>query len=97
MPGAGNATQTGKGFLEDYIMPNICYATVYVVLFLEVIGLTRFYYTQQDWRNSWECYAVTAYFVLSDVAIFRSLYLTKTLDPGYMLPAKNASENSNLI
>ena len=68
-------------------MALVPYLMLFLILALEVGGLTRFYYSQADhWKYSIECYLATFFYASTFFIIFKSLWKTKNMDPGYKIP-----------
>ena len=72
----------------DFILPYVFHATILGVIALEVVGLARFYYIQDDeWKYSYYCIFHTIYFFASDIPIFWAFSKAKYTDPGRIIPS----------
>ena len=76
--------------LLQLVRPFIYHLTILGVSLLQVSGLVRFYYIQEDeWKYSRLCLFHTLYCIFSDIPIFWALTKTRRTDPGHVLPTKS--------
>lgn len=61
---------------------------IFGVFLLQVWGITRFYLTVPHLGICTESVGFSVFFLFCDVMVFKGLYRTKDVDPGYMIPKK---------
>ena len=94
MPGKNHGEMRNDGDCMDIaVLPLTYYVTILFVIAIELVGLTRFYYIQNDsWKYSNACYLETLFFIMADIPLFWSLTKVKIEDPGYvLLPSSGAT------
>ena len=85
MPGK-HARPSKLGGIEILYVEIMPYFTVGLLLFLEILGMCRYFYWAADhWKYSFECVFWTLFFVVGDYAVIGSLWRVKNEDPGYVI------------
>ena len=88
MPGKNcGETRDEDVCMDKIVLPYTYYATIFFVSAIEILGLFRFYFIQDEsWAYSSTCVMHTLFFVVADIPIFWALTKVKTVDPGYVMP-----------
>ena len=94
MPGKNSGHNPDADSCADrYGKSKVWVAVIIACIFLEVWGMTRYYYMWVKRRWGFESIILTIYILLSDFMVFKSMIVTKNSDPGYLTePQKEGYE-----
>ena len=90
MPGHNsNFNPANESLLDRICIQNVHIFIIIVVMMLESIGMTRFYYIMPDLRLTLECFLLTAFFIFADTLVMKGMMKSKYADPGYLVPSQD--------
>ena len=96
MPGLNsNFNRTNLGLYDRYFMTKVHLFLIFKIFFIQIVGMTRFYYIFPHLRFGLESVALTVFWIFVDFMIITGVYKTKDSDPGYMIPLSDSKPNSN--
>ena len=79
--------------LGQLVRPFIYHLTILGVSLLQISGLVRFYFIQEDeWKHSKLCLFHTLYCIFSDIPIFWALTKTRRTNPGHVVPTQGEKD-----
>jgi len=89
MPGKNSAFHlVERPWYDDLVQSNMHVYTILMVLVVEIVGMTRFYFIYPELRYSAECYSLLVFLVIINFMCFSGMLKAKYEDPGYLIPGE---------
>lgn len=87
MPGRNSNFDPKKlSFLNRLCTTKVHIGLVTMFLFVEIVGIIRFYFIFDHLRFTLESALITIFLIFIDVMVIKGLWATKDADPGYLVP-----------